>query len=106
MVEATGAAYHSLHNPALMPAAIRDAFLQARAERRPVVLGIPFDLQNRPWEGEVALPAPSRDMMTPPSPIQPAAEDVSRAARLVAGVQQAAREAGIARDRVRMELFS
>ena len=43
MVKATGAAYHSLHFPSRMPAAIRDAFLQARTERRPVVLGIPFD---------------------------------------------------------------
>ena len=34
-----------------MPIAVRDAFLQARRERRPVVIGVPFDLQDRPWEG-------------------------------------------------------
>ena len=50
IIEATGAAYHPLHLPERMPVAIRDAFLQARRERRPVVLGIPFDLQERPWK--------------------------------------------------------
>ena len=58
MVTATGAAYHSLHLPARMPQAIRDAFVQAKTERRPVVLGIPFDLQNTPWAGETSLASP------------------------------------------------
>jgi thiamine pyrophosphate-dependent acetolactate synthase large subunit-like protein len=30
---------------------VRDAFVQARRERRPVVIGIPFDLQARPLAG-------------------------------------------------------
>src|SRR5207253_2317906 len=51
LITATGAAYHRLHMPERMPVAARDAFLQARRERRPVVLGVPFDLQARPWEG-------------------------------------------------------
>ena len=34
LVTATGAAYHGLHMPERMPVAIRDAFLQARRERR------------------------------------------------------------------------
>ena len=71
MVTATGAAYHSLHLPARMPQAIRDAFVQAKTERRPVVLGIPFDLQNTPWAGETSLPAPSHEIMStaqPPAP--------------------------------------
>jgi thiamine pyrophosphate-dependent acetolactate synthase large subunit-like protein len=88
MVAATGAAYHSLHFPSRMPTAIRDAFVQARTERRPVVLGIPFDLQNRPWEGEVTLATPSRALMNPPSPLPPAAADVERAAALVAGAER------------------
>ena len=36
----------------------RDAFVQAKTERRPVVLGIPFDLQNTPWAGETSLASP------------------------------------------------
>jgi len=95
MVTATGAAYHSLHFPSRMPTAIRDAFLQARTERRPVVLGIPFDLQSRPWEGEVTLATPSRALVSPPSPSPPAAADVECAARLVAGAQRVVVFAGL-----------
>ena len=58
LIAATGAAYHSLHMPERMPVAVRDAFLQARRERRPVVIGIPFDLQARPWDGPADLPTP------------------------------------------------
>ena len=43
-VEATGAAYRPLHHPPRFATGIRDAFLQARTEMRPVVVGIPFDL--------------------------------------------------------------
>ena len=46
LITATGAAYHRLHMAERMPVAVRDAFLQARRERRPVVVGIPFDLQE------------------------------------------------------------
>src|SRR4051794_14871509 len=49
LITATGLAYHRLHLPQRMPIAVRDAFLQARRERRPVVLGVPFDLQNLEW---------------------------------------------------------
>jgi acetolactate synthase I/II/III large subunit len=88
LVTGTGAAYHSLHFPSRMPAAIRDAFIQARKERRPVVLGIPFDLQNRPWEGDVTLPEPSHAVSNTPAPQPPAASDLERAAQLVAGAKR------------------
>src|SRR5260221_11656440 len=64
LINATGAAYHRLHMPQRMPVAVRDAFLQARRERRPVVIGIPFDLQSRPWGGPANLPQPSREAVT------------------------------------------
>ena len=88
LVTGTGAAYQSLHFPSAMPTAIRDAFLQARTERRPVVLGIPFDLQNLPWEGEVVLPTPSRTPGGPPSPLPPFESEVVRATQLVAGAKR------------------
>jgi len=87
LVTGTGAAYHSLHFPSRMPTAIRDAFLQARTERRPVVLGIPFDLQNLPWEGEITLPTPSRMLADVPTPSPPAPADVTRAVQLIAGAE-------------------
>lgn len=99
MVEATGAAYHQLHFPARMPTAIRDAFIQARAERRPVVLGIPFDLQNRPWEtdskGNNDLPRPSHEVMPHMRPLMPHPEDVQQAVTLVDGAERIVVIAGI-----------
>ena len=59
LITATGAAYHRLHMVERMPIAVRDAFVQAHRERRPVVIGVPFDLQARPWEGAMDLPKPS-----------------------------------------------
>ncbi|AXS40762.1 thiamine pyrophosphate-binding protein [Breoghania sp. L-A4] len=85
LVTATGAAYHSLHWPARMPTAIRDAFVQARRERRPVVIGVPFDLQDLLWEGSTKLPAPSKDLMPVVSPMPANADDLARIARLVDG---------------------
>jgi thiamine pyrophosphate-dependent acetolactate synthase large subunit-like protein len=70
-VIATGAAYHSLHSPAQMLSKIRDAFVQAKKEYRPVVLGIPFDLQDLVWDSNENLPSPSSDMLPVTSPIVP-----------------------------------
>jgi acetolactate synthase-1/2/3 large subunit len=95
LVNATGAAYHSLHLPERMPVAVRDAFLQTRRERRPVVIGVPFDLQNRPWEGAADLPAPSRVLLPRPSPVPPNADDIARAAQLVAGAERVVVVAGL-----------
>jgi len=88
IITATGAAYRSLHLPERMPIGVRDAFLQARRERRPVVIGVPFDLQARAWEGPEKLPTPSRQMLPRVSPIPPHPDDVARAAELVAGAER------------------
>ena len=95
IITATGAAYHRLHLPERMPVAVRDAFLQARRERRPVVIGVPFDLQNRPWEGPAALPKPSRELLPRPSPIPPHPDDVAGAAKLLAGAERVVVLAGL-----------
>jgi thiamine pyrophosphate-dependent acetolactate synthase large subunit-like protein len=95
LITATGAAYHRLHMPERMPVAVRDAFLQARRERRPVVVGIPFDLQDRPWTGPDALPKPSHELLPRPSPIPPHPEDVAKAAQLVAGAERVVVFAGL-----------
>ncbi len=95
IIEATGAAYHPLHLPERMPLAIRDAFLQARRERRPVVLGIPFDLQERAWTGPENLPTPSAQIMPRLSPIPPHPDDVSKAAELVKSAERVVIFAGL-----------
>jgi acetolactate synthase I/II/III large subunit len=95
LITATGAAYRSLHMPERMPVAVRDAFLQARRERRPVVIGIPFDLQNRPWDGPEALPKPSKELLPRSSPIPPHPSDVAAAAKLLAGAERVVVFAGL-----------
>jgi len=95
LITATGAAYHRLHMPERMPVAIRDAFLQARRERRPVVTGIPFDLQARTWEGPANLPKPSHELLPRTSPIPPHPDDVARAAQLIAGAERVVVLAGL-----------
>ncbi|HTM58850.1 MAG TPA: thiamine pyrophosphate-binding protein [Burkholderiales bacterium] len=95
LITATGAAYHRLHMPERMPVAIRDAFLQARRERRPVVVGIPFDLQDRPWNGPADLPKPSHQILPRPSPIPPHPDDVAKAAQLVSGAERIVVLAGL-----------
>jgi thiamine pyrophosphate-dependent acetolactate synthase large subunit-like protein len=95
LINATGAAYHRLHMPERMPVAVRDAFLQARRERRPVVVGIPFDLQDRPWTGPENLPKPSRDLLPRTSPMPAHPDDVARAAKLLAGAERIVVLAGL-----------
>ena len=95
LITATGAAYHPLHLPERMPVAIRDAFLQARRERRPVVIGIPFDLQERPWVGPETLPTPSGQLLPRPSPIPPHPDDVAKAAQLVKAAERVVVFAGL-----------
>jgi len=95
LIAATGAAYQALHLPERMPVAVRDAFVQARRERRPVVIGIPFDLQARAWEGPEKLPTPSRQLLPRVSPIPPHPDDVARAVALVAGAERIVVFAGL-----------
>lgn len=95
LVTATGAAYHSLHLPELMPVAVRDAFVQARRERRPVVIGVPFDLQNRNWDGPVSLPSPSCELLPRPAPLPPHPDDLAKAARLVGAAERVVILAGM-----------
>src|SRR6185295_18547123 len=89
------AAYQQLHMPERMPVAVRDAFLKARRERRPVVVGIPFDLQARPWEGAPNLPRPSRDLLPRTSPIPPHPDDLAKAAQLAGSAERVVVLAGL-----------
>ncbi|MDT0681445.1 thiamine pyrophosphate-binding protein [Roseicyclus sp. F158] len=87
VVTSTGAAYVPLHSISRMPEAIRNAFVQAHEERRPVVLGVPLDLQSREWPGG-DLPTPSADIIARPSPMPPNPDDVTAAARRIASAKR------------------
>lgn len=95
LITATGAAYVSLHLPERMPVAVRDAFLQARRERRPVVLGVPFDLQERAWTGPETLPRPSAALLPQVAPMPPHPDDLARAAALIAAAERVVVFAGL-----------
>jgi acetolactate synthase I/II/III large subunit len=82
-VLATGADYHRLHSPERMAQAVRDAFVQAAEERRPVVLGVPMDLQDRPLPEGATLPRPARQVLARKAPISPHPEDMARALELI-----------------------
>lgn len=51
LVTATGAHYVRAHSAARMYDAVRESFYVARQQRRPVVLGVPYDLQKLPLPG-------------------------------------------------------
>lgn len=95
LVRATGAAYHSLHIPERMPIAVRDAFVQARHERRPVVIGVPFDLQSRPWAGAQPVLTPSRQLMPRLAPMPPNTDDIARALEMIHQAQKIIVMAGL-----------
>jgi thiamine pyrophosphate-dependent acetolactate synthase large subunit-like protein len=94
-VTACGAAYHALHHPARMPQQVRDAFLQAALEQRPVVLGVPMDLQHLPWEGATELPAPSHQILPAATPLPPNPEALEEAALTVAAAKRPIVMAGL-----------
>lgn len=94
-IRAAGATYLPLHHPSRMAEAIRDAFLEARTTSRPVVVGVPLDLQDRPWEGPDVLPAPSRETLPKVGPMPPHPDDLSRAAELIGSAKRIVVMAGM-----------
>ncbi|WP_455374098.1 thiamine pyrophosphate-binding protein [Limibacillus halophilus] len=94
-VTACGAAYHPLHHPARMPVQVRDAFLQAASEQRPVVLGVPMDIQHQPWSGAAELPAPSTAIRPAYAPLPPNPDELEQAARLIAAAKRPIVMAGL-----------
>lgn len=87
-VTATGAAYVPLHHAGRAPEGLRDAFLRARMERRPVVVGVPFDLQEQPWAGPQTLPEPSAALVPQVGPMPPHPDDIARAAARIAAARR------------------
>jgi acetolactate synthase I/II/III large subunit len=81
-VTAAGSHYRRLHWIGRMAEDLRDAFLVARTERVPVVVGVPFDLQGQPWP-DLPLPEPSAALIPESGPMPPNPDDLGRAVRLV-----------------------
>ncbi|MBX2839171.1 MAG: thiamine pyrophosphate-binding protein, partial [Gammaproteobacteria bacterium] len=56
-IEACGAEYRSLHETSTMLKSINQAFVDSQAQKKPIVLGIPLDLQEQPWKETPVYPS-------------------------------------------------
>ena len=78
-VEACGAIYLPLHDTSEMLTGIHKAFAIAADKRIPVVLGVPFDVQQHDWEGVLDEPI-SDAYRQRPDPVVPDESDIAEAA--------------------------
>lgn len=89
LVVGTGAHYIAAHSLMRMTDYVRDAFFVARTERRPVVVGVPLDLQKqslgRPfaYEPSTAFVPEAGRMMPDPQSIEAAAAAIAVAKKVV-----------------------
>jgi acetolactate synthase-1/2/3 large subunit len=67
---ACGAHYISAHSPQRMHQYVREAFYRAQHERRPVVLGVPYDLQKQPLPN-IGAYQPSFEVLPRVEPMPP-----------------------------------
>lgn len=104
LVKATGAHYISAHSPQRMLAQVRDAFLVASSESRPVVLGVPLDLQQQPLpDGPAYVPSAAfmpetGPMMPNPDYVQKAVDRIAAAKRVILVGGRGVRRAGAQRE--------
>jgi acetolactate synthase-1/2/3 large subunit len=86
LAAATGAHYISAHSAGRMYQYVREAFYVARHERRPVVLGVPYDMQKQ------ALPnlgdyQPSSDVLPHTEPLPPSPQQIEALADKLAAAR-------------------
>lgn len=95
LIEACGAAYQKLHDVDSMSVMVRDAFVQARTERRPVVLGVPMDLQNQETAALISYPQPSTDLTQIMPVPEPSAADIDLAVKQINAAEKIIVMAGL-----------
>ena len=83
---ASGAHYISAHSPQRMYQYVREAFYLARHERKPVVLGVPYDLQKQPLPN-IGDYQPSSDVLPHTEPIPPSPDQIEQLAEKLAGAK-------------------
>lgn len=85
-VEACGADYRPLHNPSTIITDVHHAFADAKKTQQPIVIGVPFDLQQEPYQqrcdDESEHPV-SRELFTAPVPPGPDAQAIEQATALI-----------------------
>jgi thiamine pyrophosphate-dependent acetolactate synthase large subunit-like protein len=100
VVEATGAHYIGAHSLRRMFEYVQEAFYVARTERRPVVLGVPIDLQQIQIPADIKY-VPSSEIIPDTGPMVPnpdyvrrAVERIGEAARIIIVAGRGARSSG------------
>jgi acetolactate synthase I/II/III large subunit len=83
LAAATGAHYIAAHSPQRMHQYVREAFYVAQHERRPVVLGVPYDLQKQPLPN-IGDYQPSSAILPRPAPLPPHPRQVDELAEKLA----------------------
>jgi acetolactate synthase-1/2/3 large subunit len=86
LVTGTGAHYIAAHSPRTVLERVREAFLFARLERRPVVIGIPLDMQQQTLVDPTYVS--SLDVMPKVGPMPPNPADAARAADRIAAAKR------------------
>jgi len=93
-VEACGAQYRALHDPATMLAEISDVFATARTDRVPIVLGVPFDLQKQPFAMDAAYQVSDASAQTEER-VAPEVDEIAAAADWIAQAKRPVLLAGL-----------
>ena len=88
LVNATGAHYVRAHSAKLMHEYVREAFYTARYERRPTVLGVPYDLQKQTYVGLVPITSPRPTYIPQPGRTLPSPEAVARLVDKIASAKK------------------
>jgi acetolactate synthase-1/2/3 large subunit len=83
---ASGAHYISAHSPQRMYQYVREAFYIAQHERKPVVIGVPYDLQKQPLPN-IGNYQPSSDILPKPEPSPPNPKQADQLAEKLANAK-------------------
>jgi acetolactate synthase-1/2/3 large subunit len=89
IVTATGAHYIHAHSLPRMQEYVRDAFFIARTERRPVVIGVPYDKQLEPFPSSAPY-LPSTQYLPRLQPLLPHPDELRTALDAIAGARRIA----------------
>ncbi|KUF08963.1 thiamine pyrophosphate-binding protein [Pseudoponticoccus marisrubri] len=87
LVRACGAEYIAVHSADLLASSIQRAFLSARLDQRPIVVGVPMDLQKAEIDDKVDY-RPSREVMPAPTRLRPDPAQVTAAADMIAAADR------------------
>ena len=93
-VEACGAEYRAFHNPSTMVSDVHHAFADAKRTQQPIVIGVPFDLQQEEWQSQSKHPV-SNELFMAPTPNGPDPEAIKQAAVMITDAKRSILIAGL-----------